>query len=425
MINETTKTVAQMKRILSMILSVALFAGCEQEQPAVITLTPGEAVVPAEGGTATLELQSNYAWTVTCSGFSVIPASGSGNATLTVTALRNPSDRPVEAVLEARISDPSAPNEASAQARILQPGLEVRFSADTGQEEVSYAGGTVTVELEANVSWTAETDPGVTVEPESGTGSARLTLTVPANRSEGEMQYTLKLVPGVEGADPLEIPVRQQAPRLTVGEDTYRIRLMADGRWWMVENLRYVPDGMSVSSDPLENGGIWYPNAGTDAARTSEAEVQQYGLLYDFFAVAGIARDGLSADPGQTYEGLQGICPQGWHIPTAAEADAFVAAYYDETQKAASLAALEADGFNPVTGGFRKQVPSNESGSYVAAMPGYYMCSTQFQYKNEDGKVIWMNRGLMKTDNGTFARINVANASNLSGISVRCIRNAE
>lgn len=414
-----------MKKILLAVLSAALFAACEQKQPAVITLTPEEIAIPAEGGTATLELQSNYAWTVSCSGFSVNPASGTGNATLTVTALRNPSDRPVEAVLEAGISDPSAPNEASAQVRIVQSGLEVRFSAEGGQEEVSYAGGTVAVELEANVPWTAETDPGMSVEPASGTGSARLTLTVPANRSEEEVQYVLKLVPDAEGTDPLVLPVTQQAPRLTVGKDTYRIRLMADGRWWMVENLRYVPDGMSVSSDPLENGGIWYPNAGTDAARTSEAEVQEYGLLYDFFTVAGVARDGLAADPGQTYEGLQGICPEGWHIPTVAEADAFVEAYYDESQKAASLEALTADGFNPVTGGFRKQVPSNETGSYVAAMPGYYMCSTQFQYKNEEGKVVWMNRGLMKTDNGTFARINVANASNFSGISVRCIRNAE
>ncbi|MCQ5111360.1 fibrobacter succinogenes major paralogous domain-containing protein, partial [Bacteroides thetaiotaomicron] len=93
---------------------------------------------------------------------------------------------------------------------------------------------------------------------------------------------------------------------------------------WMAEPLRYVPDGYTPSSDPAADSHIWYPYQlvtvdGTLTAKAlqDEASIKQYGYLYDIHA----ALSGKAVTPDNCYdfEGAQGICPKGWHIPTRAE----------------------------------------------------------------------------------------------------------
>ena len=52
-------------------------------------------------------------------------------------------------------------------------------------------------------------------------------------------------------------------------------------------------------------------------ALQDEASIKQYGYLYDIHA----ALSGKAVTPENCYdfEGAQGICPKGWHIPTRAE----------------------------------------------------------------------------------------------------------
>ncbi len=117
--------------------------------------------------------------------------------------------------------------------------------------------------------------------------------------------------------------------------ETYNIVTLSDGSVWMADNLRYVPAGYTPSSDPADFNGLWYPytldyaQAETDGALavnldakyvvvdTSDDAVKQYGYLYDVEAAFGKRIN--SADDFSDFEGAQGICPPGWHVPTKME----------------------------------------------------------------------------------------------------------
>lgn len=96
---------------------------------------------------------------------------------------------------------------------------------------------------------------------------------------------------------------------------------LSDGSTWMAEPLRYVPSGYTPSSDPTEAAGIWYPyetDGTTTTALTDDESVATYGYLYDLATALGTDIETIQEDPTQ-FEGAQGICPTGWHIPTRAE----------------------------------------------------------------------------------------------------------
>lgn len=104
--------------------------------------------------------------------------------------------------------------------------------------------------------------------------------------------------------DPSTGDDQQESPANTPNElsyegVTYSIATLADDRVWMVENLRYNP---SVE-------GVYEPGESLSA--------EEYGLLYT--AVAALE--------GNLVEGAQGICPDGWHIPTQTEVSALSDAY--------------------------------------------------------------------------------------------------
>jgi uncharacterized protein (TIGR02145 family) len=84
------------------------------------------------------------------------------------------------------------------------------------------------------------------------------------------------------------------------------------GQCWMKENLRTTKyaDGTAIVKGSTQSNTLarWsYPDADT-------SNTQIYGLLYNWKAVMGNA---TSSDA--TPSGVQGICPNGWHIPSDAE----------------------------------------------------------------------------------------------------------
>ena len=106
--------------------------------------------------------------------------------------------------------------------------------------------------------------------------------------------------------------------------------------------------------------GIWYPCS--DAARefdeTDEGIIGK-GLLYaDYTAFS----TNITATTCKKLDKPQGICPDGWYIPTYKDYMALVgksesetnpdAPYYDAANDCGSLAMLEADGFNPTLAGY-------------------------------------------------------------------------
>ena len=150
---------------------------------------------------------------------------------------------------------------------------------------------------------------------------------------------------------------------ITYHEAKYTVAQMKDGKWWMTQNLRYVPEGITVG-DALTNvtAGVYYPlvvNAGQTAAEFSKdiTVIEKRGYLYQAEVALGLKIGDLtSVAQAEALEGAQGLCPKGWHVPTGADIIGLVgkavspltnnteAPYYDGAN--GSIALLNADGFN-------------------------------------------------------------------------------
>lgn len=221
----------------------------------------------------------------------------------------------------------------------------------------------------------------------------------------------------------------------------YNTVTLKDGNTWMAENLRFVPRGRTVSSDPAEDAGIWYPAA--NAEKTADpALAETLGLLYDAATAFGV--EAVTVENAATFEGTQGICPTGWHIPTVAEMTGLVGhcsnsamvntdgAYYDATIKGASLAALKEAGFEWQFASMRNKANTAGKGSYtvtnyneVYGIMSYLIGSSWYQNKTDDAGVLTNVQYyyMMPTYNASNEKASVAYGNFLSGASLRCVKN--
>ncbi len=226
----------------------------------------------------------------------------------------------------------------------------------------------------------------------------------------------------------------------------YETVTLADGNTWMAENLRFVPRGKTVSSDPAEDAGIWYPAA--NAGKVADpALAETLGLLYDAATALGV--DAITAENAATLEGAQGICPTGWHIPTVAEMAGLVghcnnaahvnteAPYYDSTIKGASIAAMKEAGWEWSFAGVRNKTNTTANGTWLVTNKTeadgsityggttYLLGSTWHQTTNNtDGSIKNIQYYyMMSLYNASNEKLTVAYGNFLSGTSVRCIKN--
>jgi uncharacterized protein (TIGR02145 family) len=223
----------------------------------------------------------------------------------------------------------------------------------------------------------------------------------------------------------------------------YKTVKLADGNTWMAENLRFIPRGRTVSSDPKEDAGIWYP-AANEAKTADPALAETLGLLYDAATAFGV--EAVTIENAGTFEGVQGICPEGWHIPTATEMTGLVghstnadyintsAPYYDATIKGASIAALKEAGWEWQFSSLRNKTSIAGTGSYtvtnyngVYGVMSYVIGSTLHQYStNEDGSLKNVQYYyMMPLWNASNEKVSVANGNFLAGASIRCIKDKE
>lgn len=239
--------------------------------------------------------------------------------------------------------------------------------------------------------------------------------------------------PGNGGEDP---------NTLVYGGVTYKTVTMKDGNVWMAENLRYVPEGRTVSSDPADKSGIWY-SAANESKTADAALTESTGLLYDAATVFGVTE--ITEENAALLEGAQGICPDGWHIPTVSEMTGLVgkcsnsaldnleAPYYDTEAGGAPIDALNEEGFNWTYAGIVNVTNNTATGAYtVTNSPAgvdpvvygamSYVWSSSFYQKNAAGNNLQFY-GFMSTWTAAFKRVSVAYANYLSGYSVRCVKN--
>lgn len=187
---------------------------------------------------------------------------------------------------------------------------------------------------------------------------------------------------GVIPEAPAEVSFEEHDGYFLYDGERYNTVTLPNGTTWMAEPMRYVPAGLTPSSDPLADAHIWYPyelidaestsvNADSATPLTDAASIRKYGYFYDMQAALG--RE-ITPENCYDFEGAQGICPKGWHIPTRMEYVALCgnsvwregdadpspaqlfdtsAPFYNEAYKGAKIVSLNEAGWNFVPSGVR------------------------------------------------------------------------
>lgn len=154
----------------------------QEPKPAdpVLEVTPTTLTAPAEGGTFQVAISANYAWTATTteSWVSFSPASGEGNAFLTVTIAENTVTQQRATALVISSGNLAKTVMIMQDAAVPPPMLEV------SPEDVSISseGGVIQLTVTANNPWFAVADEQwISVTPETGNGNGVILLSVAKN----------------------------------------------------------------------------------------------------------------------------------------------------------------------------------------------------------------------------------------------------
>lgn len=223
------------------------------------------------------------------------------------------------------------------------PEAAPELTNETQITGIPFTGGEFTYEFDSNKKWTVTGEAEVTIagqtyefglKPTSGdAGHGVVTVTVPANKGAKEISYsfTLTLLGEDKDTKPLTKTVSLTIPAPSVTDaagNTYKAAYLG-GNYWMTENLRTIPEGMTVSENPADKSGLWYPYTYTDVkiedgkakatakVAKDEATIKTNGYLYSANVYLGGVEFGK--ENFTSFEGVRGICPEGWHIPTKAD----------------------------------------------------------------------------------------------------------
>lgn len=317
--------------------------------------------------------------------------------------------------------------------------------------DIPWDGAEVAATVTSEFEWSVEVSDATMLQviPASGVGNTDVKVVLAKNTTNEEIPVSITVT--FKNGDktlvsPFEFVI--PAPFLSFGGDTYGVTYMKDGKYWMTENLRYVPSGMTVYEPSAEANAagakIWYPGVVTtnDAGKyvavagKEEAFIRAQGLLYNAQYILGAeySKEEGFVDVDQS----KAICPEGWHIPTAQEwidlvgacADAARsnknAPYYDADLSGASLDALNADGMNLVPFPYVNNASylctvlnKDESRTYAGFNSMLYFVSSTGSL-SATGTV--QGYAAMITNNATKTSVNVAKANLNTGIAVRYVK---
>lgn len=253
---------------------------------------------------------------------------------------------------------------------------------------------------------------------------------------------------------------------------TYPTVTLANGSVWMAKNLSYLPDGYTPSADGTDpEAHILYPyelvndggsptsiNASSAVALTDAGSIEEKGYLYDAYAIFGVNE--FTEENIHGFEGAQGICPPGWHIPTRADYFALCglsnkddsgeetgnqidesALFYDENYGGGKWTSYNEAGWNYQLAGCRQLTGSSDARIYKYSLtqlysgntsltdclgqPGlnYMMSSTG--YVSTVGTLQFFSQMTTFTKVYPEGRINVAYATLGTATPVRCVKDAD
>ncbi|MCM1501970.1 MAG: fibrobacter succinogenes major paralogous domain-containing protein [Bacteroidales bacterium] len=256
------------------------------------------------------------------------------------------------------------------------------------------------------------------------------------------------------GKAPIVDPVDDNT--VTYGGVTYNTVTLENGQTWIAEPLRYVPEGKNVSDDPASESGIWFPytSDGKDVTPlTDEASISKKGYLYDYATAFNV--DEITTENYTSFEGTQGICPDGWHIPARDELFALCgdsvkllgedsakkdenAPFWDSEASYSTIVKANGYGFgftfsgivnrtNPAATGIYNKIVVTDATATVDDFIGelaltYVMGSTPYNVNANNGNIQFVGMMSTFTKNNLLGKLSVAYTNYLSGYTVRCIK---
>ncbi len=302
-------------------------------------------------------------------------------------------------------------------------------------------------------------------------GESTIKLTFPKNHTQEELEIDLEIAlldetSSTAGAFKYTFPTfKVPVPSVTDAAGNVYKAAYLGGNYWMTENLRYVPEGKTASENPTDKSGFWYPYTLTDVevylseqdkngkdvyksratakAAKDEETINAQGYLYSANIYLGDITYG--EDNYTTFEGVQGICPEGWHIPTKADFVALcgysqsasaagieeetdtAAPFYSQDYKSGKYGNAVECGWNPVLSGF------NSNGTAYNATVITKLNSTKEDLFEKQAMTYWAgSTGYNKTQvwsmTTTFTltgypegRLHTAFNNAANGVAVRCV----
>ena len=187
---------------------------------------------------------------------------------------------------------------------------------------------------------------------------------------------------------------------------------------WMTENLAYLPSVVGPGTGSASTAYYYvYGYDGTDVATAkATANYTTYGVLYNWTA----AMNGVASSDSNP-SGVQGACPEGWHLPSDAEWTTLSdylggISYAGGKLKEAGTAhwtgpntgATNESGFTALPGGYRR----NDGIFYFIGSNGYWWSSTDHNTSSA-----WY-RNLCNSYSDVFRYTSTKDI----GFSVRCVR---
>ena len=238
------------------------------------------------GGSQTLMLSSNGSWAVSerPTWLTVLPPSGEGDETITVTASANEQPEIRSHTLTFTAGTEIATVEITQEGT---PFIELNktmlvFEAESGSQ---------TINLSTNRNWTVSNTPNwLTVSPQSGERNETITVTATQNQSTTR-SYTLTFTAGTQTAT---VEITQ------IGQG-----VIINGVVWAMRNV----DMPGTFAEHPESRGMFYQQgrnigwSSTNPLRNSNG-----GTAWN-----------TSIPTGTTWTSTNDPCPQGWRVPTHAE----------------------------------------------------------------------------------------------------------
>lgn len=203
---------------------------------------------------------------------------------------------------------------------------------------ISKDGSRFTLEITANKTWTASSnDPAVILGTTQGTGDATITCTALPNAEEDQYTATItvKFDDGTQKQSEVTVLGRSTDFVTDICGNTYTTVTIGT-QVWMTQNMRCnkydtqsEKAGSTISTLDKSTIGVvytpYYTNASNKsnwlseeyAKNLSDVQISRLGFLYNWAAAVGV-NDGKKHTT-EFSGNRQGICPNGWHIPTEDE----------------------------------------------------------------------------------------------------------